>query len=132
VDEAALAHLAGNEWPDGPRGSEDFVIELPADGGLVGALRLHVADEDGSAGIGFWIVTSHRGRGYATEAVVRVLGHAFGQLGLERVQASARSTNTASRRVLENAGLTLARVRPGLGDGEDICEYTIGRSEWMS
>lgn len=50
------------------------------------------------------------GRGYATEAVRAVVDHAFGPLGLRRIEAGAYATNPASIRVLEKNGF----VREGV------------------
>jgi [ribosomal protein S5]-alanine N-acetyltransferase len=44
-------------------------------------------------------------RGYATEAVVAVLGHGFGSAGLDRVMAVALPDNVGSWRVMEKAGM---------------------------
>jgi [ribosomal protein S5]-alanine N-acetyltransferase len=45
------------------------------------------------------------GRGYATEALRRVLRIGHGELGLERIVALAYPANDASRRVMEKAGM---------------------------
>src|ERR1035437_800067 len=49
-------------------------------------------------GLPYW------GQGYATEALHAVIDYAFTDLGHEALQAGARVTNPASRRVLEKCG----------------------------
>jgi len=49
------------------------------------------------------------GLGYATEASVALLGHAFDVIGLDQVVAAADSPNEGSVRVLERIGMTLER-----------------------
>lgn len=46
------------------------------------------------------------GRGYATEALVAVLGYAFGNLGLARLVAVVDQPNQASHRLMARVGFT--------------------------
>ncbi|NJC40266.1 ribosomal-protein-alanine N-acetyltransferase [Brevundimonas alba] len=92
---------AGNAWP--------FFIFADADQGLVGAITLSnvrrgVAE---SGTLGYWIGQPFAGRGHATAAVRAVVGHAFDDLKLHRVEAACVPTNVASRRVLEKSGFVL-------------------------
>lgn len=48
---------------------------------------------------------AHQGRGYATEAALALLAHAFGTLGLHRIVATCQPQNTPSVRVMEKLGL---------------------------
>jgi RimJ/RimL family protein N-acetyltransferase len=59
--------------------------------------------------VGYVIAPEEWGRGYATEIATAAVAHAFGILGVDRVYASVLSTNTASRRVLQKAGLSVHR-----------------------
>jgi RimJ/RimL family protein N-acetyltransferase len=59
------------------------------------------------------------GHGYAREAVPLALGHAFGKLALNRVEADADPRNLPSCRLLERLGFTregLLRERWRVGD----------------
>lgn len=75
-------------------------------GNLLGAVTLsnvrRGVAETGT--LGYWIGQPHAGQGRATDAVRAVVGYAFGELNLHRVEASCLPTNVASRRVLEKAG----------------------------
>lgn len=88
----------GTAWPL-------FVFD-PADEALLGAVTLsnirRGVAETGS--LGYWIGRPYAGRGVGTAAVRAVLAHAFGALGLHRVEAACVPINHASRRVLEKAG----------------------------
>ncbi|GGF40864.1 hypothetical protein GCM10011519_13180 [Marmoricola endophyticus] len=86
--------------------------------------------------LGYWVHPAERGTGVATEAVRLLLRHALvpeedGGLGLERVTAHAAVANTASRRVLEKAGMRelcvesrATRTRDGLADAA-LYELTV-------
>jgi RimJ/RimL family protein N-acetyltransferase len=54
--------------------------------------------------LGYWLGVPYWNQGYATEALHAVIDYAFTDLAHEAVQAGARVTNPASRRVLEKCG----------------------------
>jgi [ribosomal protein S5]-alanine N-acetyltransferase len=60
-----------------------------------------------SAELGYRVAQSAGGRGVASETVKHVLAKAFGELGLVRVEATARAENEGSTRVLQKNGFTL-------------------------
>lgn len=57
-----------------------------------------------SAWIGYWVAQDVNGRGVATAALALGLDHAFGPVGLHRVEATVRPENEASQAVLRNVG----------------------------
>ena len=57
-----------------------------------------------TAEIGYGIASEARGNGYATEAVRQVTRRAFAESPLRRIIAYVHEANTASTKVLENAG----------------------------
>jgi RimJ/RimL family protein N-acetyltransferase len=59
--------------------------------------------------VGYVIAPRASGLGYATEIAAASVAHAFEELGASRLYASVLSTNGASRRVLEKAGLAVHR-----------------------
>lgn len=84
--------------------------------------------------LAYWITPSEWGNGYATSAGELLLSHAFDELGLHRVEASALASNDASRRVLEKLGFTeegTARSESFV-DGEwvDKTRYGLLEAEW--
>ena len=92
---------AGNAWP--------FFIFADSDQALIGAITLsnirRGVAETGT--LGYWIGQPFAGRGYATAAVWAMIGFAFHDLNLHRLEAACVPGNTASRRVLEKAGFGL-------------------------
>ena len=82
-------------------GEAVFLITL-RDETIVGACGVVLQDE--TPELGFWLGVPHWGNGYATEALHAVIDYAFTDLEHEALQAGARVTNPASRRVLEKCG----------------------------
>ena len=66
--------------------------------------------EDGSVEVSFSVDRPCWNRGYATEALERVLEYLTGNEGIYRVIARCASENGAARRVLEKAGMRLISV----------------------
>lgn len=86
--------------------------------------------------IGYWLGAPHWGRGYATEAVRAVIDHAFGALGHNALQAGARISNPASRRVLEKCGFQwtgvgLYRIR-AINSSAPLDRFRLDRGLWAS
>ena len=119
-----LANRAYLEWtepdsdPPGRRYSAEGVAEWLArenqyvilDGGDVcGAISLQGGSYDSlmSSNVGYWVAREHAGKGLASRALAELVGHAFGELGLHRLEAGARVDNPASQRVLEHNRFTL-------------------------
>jgi ribosomal-protein-alanine N-acetyltransferase len=73
--------------------------------------------------VGYHVAPAARGRGYATEAARACLDAGLDELGLDRIVAVAWPENTASRRVMEKAGMTLAG--PGFHYGHETVVYEI-------
>jgi ribosomal-protein-alanine N-acetyltransferase len=55
--------------------------------------------------LGYRLIPKYWGKGYATEAAKAVLQYGFNQLHLTEIYGMADVNNTASRKVLEKAGL---------------------------
>jgi RimJ/RimL family protein N-acetyltransferase len=96
--------------------------------------------------LGYRLRRSAWGKGYATEGARALIHRGFAACGAQRVFATTYQDNLASRRVMEKAGLRLARVfrmtpealaahsvsyvpPAELWDGDDV-EYAVTRSEW--
>ena len=82
-------------------GEAVFLITL-RDETIVGACGVVLQDE--TPELGYWLGLPFWGNGYATEALHAVIDYAFTDLEHEALQAGARVTNPASRRVLEKCG----------------------------
>ncbi|HYZ37889.1 MAG TPA: GNAT family protein [Pseudonocardiaceae bacterium] len=81
-----------------------FVITL--DGRFAGQLTLGnvVRGSLRSAWVGYWVESRAAGGGVATAAVALAVDHAFGPVGLHRIEATVRPENAASLRVLAKLG----------------------------
>jgi RimJ/RimL family protein N-acetyltransferase len=96
--------------------------------------------------LGYRLRRAAWGKDYATEGARALIFKGFNELGARRVLATTYQDNLASRRVMEKAGLRLARTfrmtpedlaaeggtfTPGqnLWDGEDV-EYDLRREDW--
>ncbi|HKS51976.1 MAG TPA: GNAT family protein [Pseudonocardiaceae bacterium] len=81
-----------------------FVITL--DGRFAGQLTLGnvVRGSLRSAWVGYWVESRAAGGGVATAAVALSVDHAFGPVGLHRIEATVRPENAASLRVLAKLG----------------------------
>lgn len=93
------------EHPEGlaPHGHR---LVAERDGGLVvGSIGLFWPPSDGAIEIGYGIVASRRGRGYASEATRALAEFALASPGVDAVYANVELANPASVRVLEKAGL---------------------------
>ena len=101
---------------------------------LVGAISLHLSLAHQHGEIGYWIGVASWGRGFATEAARALVGYAFGELGLHRVQGRHFTRNPASGRVLQKLGMRLEGVHRDAyrrwGVFEDVAVYALLASEW--
>jgi len=116
------------------KGEECYAITL-AGGMLIGACGLELRDGQAPE-IGYWLGVEHWGKGYATEAVRALIDRAFGDLDHPALQAGARVTNPASRRVLEKCGFQwtgvgLYRIR-AINSSAPIDRFRLDRGLWAS
>ncbi|MFF5720227.1 GNAT family N-acetyltransferase [Streptomyces buecherae] len=111
-----------------------------ATGAFLGWLSLQPPD-DGSVTdveLGYRLKASAWGRGLATEGSRALIDKGFAELGVQRVWAETMAVNTASRRVMEKAGLRYVRTfhvhfddpLPGTEHGE--VEYELRRADWAA
>ncbi|MFM9959549.1 MAG: diaminopimelate epimerase [Phycisphaerales bacterium] len=83
---------------------------------LVGSVGIRIDREIRTAEAGYCTLPECWGKGYTTEALRAVIGHAFGGLGLRKLHADFHATNVGSGRVLEKCGFTRAALRIGHGE----------------
>ncbi len=82
-----------------------YFVFRASDGAMLGGVTLSGIRRGvtQSASVGYWIGLPYVRQGYASEALRLVLDHAFGPLGLHRVEAACMPRNDASIAVLERA-----------------------------
>ncbi len=101
---------------------------------LIGACGLD-PHEDGPE-LGYWLGAPYWGRGFATEAARALIDHVFGDLEHETIQAGARVSNPASRRVLEKCAfqwtsVRLTRIR-AINSAAPVDRFRLDRGLWAS
>jgi [ribosomal protein S5]-alanine N-acetyltransferase len=79
--------------------------------------------------IGWWLVPSAWGRGYATEAGRALRDEAFERVRLARIVGRYRPENVASGRVMERLGMRVAFDTRGR-HGEDVRLYELDHAGW--
>lgn len=102
---------------------------------IFGHTTLKVDQELSLGTLGFNLMRSEWGKGYATEAVQAILQFGFGKLGLKYINAAHHADNRASGRVLEKAGLRkMYEFRCPWKDGTKVpmIRYQITRDAYYS
>jgi ribosomal-protein-alanine N-acetyltransferase len=74
-------------------------------GAFVGWFSLKYAGASPDVEIGYWLVPSAWGLGFATEGAAALRAYGFDDVGLERIIGVTHPDNTASQHVLRKAGL---------------------------
>ncbi|MBW4717211.1 GNAT family N-acetyltransferase [Saccharothrix obliqua] len=126
---------------DYDRGPAGRWAAVERDGGrFVGWLALQPPADGSTAEVelGYRLIAPAWGRGYATEGARALIHKGFTDLGVQRVWAQTMAVNTASRRVMEKAGLRYQRTfhvhfedpLPGTEHGE--VEYELLRADWAA
>jgi RimJ/RimL family protein N-acetyltransferase len=113
-------------------GEATFAIMLK--GEIIGMCGIE--SREAAAELGYWLGVPYWNRGYATEAVRAVIDHAFGDLEHDALQAGARVSNPASRRVLEKCGFQwtgvgLYRIR-AIKSSAPLDRFRLDRGLWAS
>lgn len=107
----------------GPEGYGFNVVETAERGEKVGICGLVKRETLEDVDLGYAILGSQSGKGYASEAAAATLDHAKRELGLPRVVAITTVTNAGSRRVLEKIGMHLDNVIRMDGADKETCLY---------
>ena len=114
-------------------GEAVFLITL-RDKTVVGACGITAQEQ--TPELGYWLGLPYWGKGYATEALHALIDYAFTDLGHGALQAGARVTNPASRRVLEKCGFQwtgvgLYRIR-AINSSAPIDRFRLERGIWSA
>jgi 8-oxo-dGTP diphosphatase len=82
-----------------------YAIARRSDATFLGTISLRFADDEPIGEIGYWIGQDYQRRGYAAEAIDRLLHYAFDTLKLDEVRAATAADNGASIRLLQKIGM---------------------------
>jgi ribosomal-protein-alanine N-acetyltransferase len=111
-DTLQFLEFSDNEWEQSPGGP--YLIEVRDSGQVIGSTGIEFETEY-RASTGYVLARDSWGRGYATEALLGIVG-VCAALGLARLHAMVHVEHTASRRVLEKCGF----VHEGT-----LCRHTL-------
>ncbi len=123
-------------WAGEPAVGRDGLVD--GGGGLVGQVSLSLVRPGPArtAYLGYWVSAASAGRGVGTKAVGLALEHAFGNLGLHRVEANVQPENEASIRLVRRLGFReegLCRKYLQInGEWRDHVRYSVLAEEWGS
>jgi len=129
--EDARAFVASSGRRD--RGGCVYALTLAESGAFIGCAGL----ESRPVGleIGYWLGEPYWGYGYATEAAHALVDLAFRATDIDRLHASCRVINAASRRVIHKCGFQYVGqgMMDSLAAGKvPIERYQLDRSTWVS
>lgn len=131
-DTAGFIKTCGPLWAE--RREYNFAVFDKADDEFCGGVGLNMLDHaHRCAHLGYWIHTSHTGRGLAVAAAQLAADFGFAELKLERLEIIVAVGNARSRRVAEKTGAVLegiARRRCRVGDEQhDAACYVLLRED---
>ncbi len=90
---------------------------------LIGFAGLKYLGDRGEVDLGYRLLPTHWGRGFATESGRAILQDGFTRLGLTRIIATVFPKNVASVRVLEKLGFVFEK--PFEYEGHELAQYMI-------
>lgn len=116
------------------RGESAFFV-IDAQGTAVGSMNLIAVDlHNETAELGYWLLPSSRGSGYASEAITMLTQWTLG-LGFKRLYLTTNLDNAGSQRLARNAGFGAEGVLRSYGylrDGtrEDVILFGLVAAGW--
>ena len=109
----------------GDEHSYSWVMDVNGDDVVVGTIGAYDYS-DGCIEVGFSVVPGWQGRGFATEALQKVLEYLTENEGIGCITAWCAGENSASKRVLEKAGMEfVCKDKDGLTVGDMIYDKLI-------
>lgn len=113
-----------------------YAVTLAKTADVIGCCSLSPTEREIGPALGYWLGEPYWGNGYATEAAHALVDLAFKTTSHDRVNASCRVINPASRRVLEKCGFQHSDSgminSVSLGNTVPVDYYVLDRSTWIS
>lgn len=103
---ARFTRLESRQSPDGREQWLNWVIRVPASG-LIGYVQTTVR-EGGHAAIAYELSSAHWSRGFASEAVLAMIGELVGRHEVRTLSAVLKRDNFRSMKLLQRLGFKLA------------------------
>jgi len=124
---------AARDYADGSGLRYGIVVRATSE--LVGVASLFAFNRDSRrCELGYVLGSRHWRQGFVGEALVAVLGHAFGALGMNRIEADIDPRNSASGRVLDKLGFRQEGFMPErwivAGETADTAFFGLLRRDW--
>ena len=122
-------------WIDGGAVEQEYRLLIVYEGAVVGATDIRGLDSPNRVGeIGYWLAESMQGRGIVTRTCRALLGYAFDELEINRMQIRVATGNRKSLAIPERLGLQFEGIQrqAELVNGEyyDLALYSMLASEW--
>lgn len=119
----------------GSTGRFEWLVHYAGGVEALGWVSLRIGETNRFAGeIGYSVVSAHRGRGVATEAVTALVSEGFTRARLREIRAFCLPENRASRSVLRHAGFVdegiLERGATVGGKAVDVILHSLDRNRW--
>jgi len=93
-----------------------FLVKTLHDGDICGVVNLNLITYEAlcSAHVSYFGVAGQAEKGYMKEGLIQVVKHAFGELGLHRLEANIQPDNLASVALAQSAGFQYEGFSPRL------------------
>ncbi|WP_226582303.1 GNAT family N-acetyltransferase [Halobacillus litoralis] len=110
-----------------------FAITLKETGELIGTMTLRVDQKHQKGELAYWIGRPYWNKGYASEAAIKLTAFGLEEMNLHRIWSAAITTNPASTKVMQKAGLsyegTLKHDVFHWGEYKDIDVYGLVKQD---
>lgn len=124
TEEEAAAYIQAKMLSQLERlGFSNFTIILKENGVKIGVCGLFDRPNLEGIDLGYALLDPFSGKGYATEAAMRILKAGIEDFGLERLHAITLPSNIASQRILEKIGMSYKHNIVLDGDDETLMYY---------
>ncbi len=121
------------------RNAYEFAVFEKQSGQYIGSADIDIDLKNsygGYAEIGYFLIKSHWGKGYASEIAKRLIGYCFEELKLHKVYASCHALNESSEKVMRKSGMAkeavLKKVRFKNNQWYDEIRYAILIDDWAT
>lgn len=122
-----------------PREAYELGIALTKTGELIGCIGLTKINYwDGKAILGYWLAKKFWRQGIMYEAIQGILGYAFNELGLQRIDVTTAVENEASNKLIQKLGATFEGVAKrfhrakSTGQYHDANLYGLLKENWKN